>query len=190
MSLHGPTALVLRAGLSGRWWSSAREFFAYHGVWAFGVRALRLWSLRMKMVLLVTVMSLPLLPLMVQQIVDRNATVQSSAMRLHGPAGERRGLPPGRAAGPGRASRWSRASRPAQWKAADLALQQLSDAVAGPAAQGLPLEAAWQSRLPLLERALNDRTQSPASRLAVLDGARQALTGLRQLATTESQVCC
>ena len=84
MSLPASFALEPRATLPHRWWQAAREFFAYHGVWAFGVRAMRLWSLRMKMVLLVTVMSLPLLPLMVQQIIERNSTVQLSAQRLLG----------------------------------------------------------------------------------------------------------
>ncbi len=187
MSLPGTFAPVTRAVPSGHWWRAAREFFAYHGVWAFGVRAMRLWSLRMKMVLLVTVMSLPLLPLMVQQIIERNATVQLSARRLVG-------LEVGDAAyrlavllDRPRAALESGQNPPPVADAA-LQLQRLADAVAHAGAQGLPLEAAWRARQPMLERAVNDRAQSPASRLAVLDGARQALVGLRQLANTESNL--
>ena len=70
MPLSGQSS-VLSLPSVGRWWQSTREFFAYHGVWAFGVRAMRLWSLRMKMLLLVAVMAMPLLPLIVLQIADR-----------------------------------------------------------------------------------------------------------------------
>ena len=84
MSLSGSFTWVSRAASAGGSWRAAREFFAYHGVWAFGVRAMRLWSLRMKMVLLVTVMSLPLLPLMVQQILARNHTLTLSTQRMAG----------------------------------------------------------------------------------------------------------
>jgi methyl-accepting chemotaxis protein len=61
-----------------------REFFAYHGMWAVGVRALRQWSLRMKMVLLVTVMVLPVVPLIIQQLADRSLTLRESGVRIAG----------------------------------------------------------------------------------------------------------
>jgi len=187
MSLSGTLALVSRATPKGPMWRAAREFFAYHGVWAFGVRAMRLWSLRIKMVLLVTVMSLPLLPLMVQQIIQRNATVHSSGLRLVGlqvsdasyhlavlldrpRSALEAGLPP-----------------PAVPEAA-AQLQRLADAVARAQDEGLPLEGAWRAREPMLERAVHDNATSASSRLAVLDGARQALVGLRQMATAESHL--
>ena len=80
---------LMMAALQGRtaaagWWRSTQEFFAYHGVWAFGVRAMRVWSLRAKMVLLVAVLALPLLPLMADAILDRTATVKTSARRIAG----------------------------------------------------------------------------------------------------------
>lgn len=179
--------MMNRAVPSGRWWRQAREFFAYHGVWAFGVRAMRLWSLRMKMVLVVTVMALPLLPLMVQQIVERNATVQNSARRLVGlEVGESAYrlavlLDQPRAALEG-------GQTPPPVPEAVGQLQRLDAAIARAAALGVPLEAAWRARQPMLERAVNDSAQSPAARLAVMDGARQALVGLRQLATSESNL--
>ncbi|GCL63654.1 methyl-accepting chemotaxis protein [Pseudaquabacterium pictum] len=166
---------------------AAREFFAYHGVWAFGVRALRLWSLRMKMVLLVTVMSLPLLPLMVQQILDRNQTVVRSAQRLAGLEvadaayqlattldQPRQALESGQPAGP--------------LAGGDALLARLSAGMADAVALGLPLDAAWRAHLPMLERTAGAPSQSPASRLAALASARQSLVTLRQLTIAESNL--
>ena len=75
MSLSGSFTWVSRALPSGAGWKAIREFFAYHGVWAIGVRGMRLWSLRTKMFLLVAVMALPMLPLVVHQILDQNRLV-------------------------------------------------------------------------------------------------------------------
>lgn len=187
MSLPGTFTLMTRALPSGRWLPAAREFFAYHGVWAFGVRAMRLWSLRMKMVLLVTVMALPLLPLMVQQIVERNATVQTSARRLVGlevsELAYRLAVLLDQPRGALEAGQ-----SPPPLPDASAQLQRLAAAIASAQALGVPLEAAWRARQPMLEHAVNDNAQSPAARLAVLDSARQALVGLRQLAATESNL--
>ena len=187
MSLSGSITWVSRAASGGGSWRAAREFFAYHGVWAFGVRAMRLWSLRMKMVLLVTVMALPLLPLMVQQIIERNHTVTLSAQRLAGLVvadaayklavqldTPRQVLEAGGAAGPGP-------------EAAAL-LAQLAGGVADATAQGLPLDAVWRAHQPTLERAVSAASQSPASRLAALNNARQSLVTVRQLALTQSNL--
>lgn len=187
MSLPGAIPAMNRTAPPGHWWRQAREFFAYHGVWAFGVRAMRLWSLRMKMVLVVTVLALPLLPLMVQQIIERNATVHATELRMVG-------LEVAEAAyhlavvldRPRAALEAGTSAAPSPDAAAGL--QRLARAVDAAAAGGLPLEAAWRARQPLLERAVNDNAQSPVARLGVLEGARQALGGLRQLAATESHL--
>jgi methyl-accepting chemotaxis protein I, serine sensor receptor len=187
MSLSGSFTWVSRAATAGGSWHAAREFFAYHGVWAFGVRALRLWSLRMKMVLLVTVMSLPLLPLMVQQILARNHTLTLSTQRLAGLEVAdaayrlavqldvpRQALEAGQPAAPG--------------PEASALLERLGAGVADAAALGLPLEAAWRAHQPTLERAVATASQSPASRLAALNNARQSLVTLRQLGIAESNL--
>jgi len=168
-------------------WRAAREFFAYHGVWAFGVRAMRLWSLRMKMVLLVTVMSLPLLPLMVQQIVQRNAMVHTSGLRLVGLQVSDAAYSLAVQLDQSRAT-LEAGQTPVPSAAAPEQLHRLAGAVAQAVAQGLPLEAAWQARQPLLERALRDTGLALPSRLAALEAARQALQGLRQLAVAESHL--
>lgn len=187
MSLPGAIPAKNRAIPTGHWWRQAREFFAYHGVWAFGVRAMRLWSLRMKMVLVVTVLALPLLPLMVQQIVERNATVQVTALRLMGLEVSEAAYHLAVVLDRPRAALEAGTSAPPSPDAA-ASLQRLAQAVDRALAQGLPLEAAWRARQPMLERAVNDNAQSPVARLGVLDGARQALLGLRQIATTESHL--
>ncbi|MDO9284314.1 MAG: methyl-accepting chemotaxis protein [Aquabacterium sp.] len=185
MSLPGTTALLTVALRGGRW-RAAREFFAYHGVWAFGVRAMRLWSLRMKMLLLVTVMSLPLLPLMVQQIVERNDLVQESAHRIAGLRVseaifnlggaldlELRALESGNAA-PGDAL-------PTALAGLRTALQWASD-------EGLQLEPVLRTYLPVLDRAARSGAQSPASRLGALLAARQAMAAIRQAAVEASRL--
>lgn len=187
MSLSGSFTWVSRAASAGGSWRAAREFFAYHGVWAFGVRAMRLWSLRMKMVLLVTVMSLPLLPLMVQQILARNHTLTLSTQRMAGLEVadaayklavqldvSRQALEAGLPAPPGPDS------------AALLA--RLAAGVSEAHAQGLPLDAAWRAHQPMLERAVAMASLSPTSRLAVLASARQSLVTLRQLSISASNL--
>lgn len=187
MSLPGAIPAMNRTAPPGRWWRQAREFFAYHGVWAFGVRAMRLWSLRMKMVLVVTVLALPLLPLMVQQIIERNATVHATELRLVGLEVAEAAYGLAVVLDRPRAALESGTSAPLSPQAA-ARLQRLAQTVDRALAQGLPLEAAWRARQPMLERAVNDNAQSPAARLGVLDGARQALQGLRQIAITESHL--
>lgn len=186
-SLSGAIAAIHPATAASPWWRQAREFFAYHGVWAFGVRAMRLWSLRMKMVLVVTVLALPLLPLMVQQIVERNATVHATELRLMGLEVAEAAYHLAVLLDRPRAALEAGQSAPPSPDAA-AGLQQLAAAVQNAAAAGLPLEAAWRARQPMIERAVSDNAQSPAARLGVLDGARQALGGLRQLAATESHL--
>lgn len=187
MSLSESFTWVSRATPKAGVWRAAREFFAYHGVWAFGVRAMRLWSLRMKMVLLVTVMSLPLLPLMVQQIVARNHIVAVSAQRLAGlDVADAAYRLAARLDQPRQALEAGQPAPPATEAAALLA--ELSAGVAGAARTGVPLEAAWRAHQPAVERAVGASAQSPASRLAALDSARQSLVTLRQLAIADSHL--
>ncbi len=46
-----------------RWVGPVRAYFAHHGIWAPGVRLLRICSVRSKMVVLMTFLCLPLLPI-------------------------------------------------------------------------------------------------------------------------------
>lgn len=170
-----------------RWTVATREFFAYHGVWAFGVRAMRLWSLRMKMVLLVTVMALPLLPLLAHQIAQANREVLRSSHRLSGLAvaeaayrlavlldGPRQALETGQAP-------------PDQPELAS-ALALLDERVERAQVEGLALGAAWRSQRLAVAQAMAPGAVAPATRLQALGRARQALVGLRAQAVSESQL--
>jgi methyl-accepting chemotaxis protein len=185
MSLPATSAILTVAGRRGRW-RAAREFFAYHGVWAFGVRAMRLWSLRMKMLLLVTVMALPLLPLMFQQIVERNEVVLESAHRLAG-------LPVSEAVFNlggvlDQEMRALETGQPPPGDALPHALGALRAALQTAEADGLRLEGLLQTHQPALERAARSGTQAPASRLSALLGARLAIAAIRQAAVDASRV--
>ena len=58
-----------------RWLHSLREFHAYHGVWAAGVRLLRRWSIRTKVLLLLAIVAMPLVPLTVHLLRQVHDTV-------------------------------------------------------------------------------------------------------------------
>lgn len=178
-------ALQGRAAARG-WWQGTREFFAYHGVWAFGVRAMRVWSLRTKMVLLVAVMALPLLPLMVEAIIVRTTTVTTVAQRLAG-------LRTADAAyGLARALDLQRqaleAGRPEPAETATLAHARMM--AAGQAAQsaGVDLELVLRKHQPALQRALAGRPESATLRLEALQAAREALIEIRATAIQVSSV--
>jgi len=185
MSLSGSSAVLPRRS-SGSWRQATREFFAYHGVWAFGVRAMRLWSLRMKMLLLVTVLALPLLPLLVQQIIERNDTVRESAHRIAGLRVSEAIFDMGSALD--LQMQALDGGQPADSQALAPALKTLAAAVKAAGEAGLPMESVLQVHQPVLERAVASGTQSPPSRLAALLQARHSMASIRQRAVEESRV--
>lgn len=64
------------------WLRLLQEFHAYHGVWALGVRLLRRWSIRTKVLLLLTIVAVPLVPLTVNLNVGLERTVSTSERQL------------------------------------------------------------------------------------------------------------
>jgi methyl-accepting chemotaxis protein-1 (serine sensor receptor) len=187
MSLSGSFTWVSRALPSGAGWKAIREFFAYHGVWAIGVRGMRLWSLRTKMFLLVAVMALPMLPLVVHQILDQNRLVLGSAKRLAGleVADSAYQL----AASLDQTRQALEAGQPAPAVSeADVLLARLAAGVANAGVRGLPLDVAWRAHQPVVDRAVAAGSQSPASRLEALTDARRSLVTLRQLAIADSDL--
>jgi methyl-accepting chemotaxis protein len=165
-------------------WRAAREFFAYHGIWAFGVRTMRLWSLRMKMVLLVTVMALPLLPLMVGEIAERNRIATANAQRIAG-----LDVADAAYALAIKLDRQSQALETGQALLAGQAAveqQALVDRIAAAVALGLPIDAMARSQMPMLERVAALESVSGSSRLDLLGQARRALGSLRQVALDSS----
>ena len=179
-------SVVLPHRTARPWWRALPEFFAYHGVWSVGVRAMRRSSLSMKMVMLVTVLALPLLPLMVQQIIDRNVTVQKSQRRLAGLAVA------STAYDLARVLDWQREAlelkQPAAPGAQAAALQNLLAAVDQAERFGLPLAAVLKTHQSTLELASAGAAESPTSRAELLAAARAALQQLRRAAVESSEL--
>ena len=174
-----------RAAAAG-WWRSTREFFAYHGVWAFGVRAMRVWSLRAKMVLLVAVMALPMLPLMAGAILDRNATVQASAQRIAGLATADAAYALARQLDLQRQA--LEAGRPATAEPTAQGLARLLAAGAAAQQVGVDLELVLRKHQPVLARAVASAPASNALRLETLQAAREAVVEIRAAAVQLSHV--
>jgi methyl-accepting chemotaxis protein len=63
-------------------WSGVREFFAYHGVWAPGVRLLRLMTIRAKVLMLLAIVAAPTVPLTWHVVSEQQATVAESTRQL------------------------------------------------------------------------------------------------------------
>ena len=185
MSLPDLSA-VLPHRAARSWWRSAHEFFAYHGVWSVGVRAMRRSSLRTKMAMLVTVLALPLLPLMVGAIIDRNATVQLSQRRLAGLEVVNTAYDLARLLDQERQTLEVKQSAAPATQAT--ALQNLRAAVDRAELMGLPLAAVLKAHQPALELASAGNTQSPTSRAESLASARTALMQLRRTAVESSSL--
>jgi methyl-accepting chemotaxis protein I, serine sensor receptor len=66
------------------WLSGIRQYFAYHGVWAPGVRALRVLTIRAKVLLVMGILAAPLGPLAWHVADAQNRTVQVTTQRLAG----------------------------------------------------------------------------------------------------------
>ena len=188
MHLPGSSFVISRQARQARQasWRAAREFFAYHGVWAVGVRAMRGWSLRMKMALLVIVLALPLVPLLIVQILDRNATVDLLGKRIAGLAVAESAY---RLAGALDVQRQALESGKAPATELPAAAQQtLLQAVTAADQRGLPLRKTLQVHQPVLDRLAASSTLEPATRLRQLRQASDALVAIRQHAIDSSGV--
>ena len=185
MSLPGLPFALPSARTDARW-RGLKEFFAHHGVWAPGVRAMRRWSLRAKMVMLVAVLTLLLLPLMVHQIVERNATLHDSGLHLHGLRSSEAAYLLGRTMGAQRLALEHGTAPPADDSAT--LLRALQAEVQAASAAGLPLDLVLRAHLPVIERAVSTAVSSPAARLNALLSARVGLIELRRAALTASHL--
>jgi methyl-accepting chemotaxis protein-1 (serine sensor receptor) len=66
------------------WLTGLHQYFAYHGVWAPGVRALRVLTIRAKVLLVMGILAAPLGPLAWYVAEQQNHTVQVTTQRLAG----------------------------------------------------------------------------------------------------------
>ena len=185
MSLPGLPFALPSARTDARW-RGLKEFFAHHGVWAPGVRAMRLWSLRAKMVMLLAVLTLLLLPLVVHQIVERNATLHDSGLHLHGLRSSEAAYLLGRTMGAQRLALEHGTAPPVDDSAT--LLRALQAEVQAASAAGLPLDLVLRAHLPAIERAVSTAVSSPAARLNALLSARVGLIELRRAALSASHL--
>ncbi len=181
MPLSGQSSALSRPS-AGRWWQATREFFAYHGVWAFGVRAMRLWSLRMKMILLVAVMAMPLLPLIVLQIAERQHVANESGQRLAGLRVSQATFDLERLLNQPTPSAASGDSPQAK------GLLALQTAVRQAAQDGVAIDVVMRANQPALDRAVNNSAQSEAARASARDFGLRALAVIRHAAVDDSHL--
>ena len=80
MTTIAPVLLQTRSRAG--WLRQLQEFHAYHGVWAAGVRLLRRWSIRTKVLLLLAILAVPLVPLTVNLHQGLQSTVALSHRQL------------------------------------------------------------------------------------------------------------
>ncbi len=93
MTISSLVARLPSIGGPPSWWKGLREFFAYHGIWAPGVRLLRLMTIRSKVLMLLTIVAAPTVPLTWSVVHEQQATVaesnrQLAAVRLSGAASD------------------------------------------------------------------------------------------------------
>ena len=167
---------VLRPLALSAWVAELREFFAYHGVWAPGVRALRKLSVRAKVLLVMAILAAPVLPLAWHMVSEQNAQVESNARRLAGlrlaSAASALRVELG---APGAAADVLKAAPP------DLRLPvdaRLRAAYADALAVGLPVQMAWERSRAVIDRAMQTpRNTTPETQDLVM----QAVVAMREL---------
>lgn len=185
MSMPGSQTTTARMGHSSVW-RHVQEYFAYHGVWAVGVRALRRWSLRLKMALLVTVMALPLVPLMVQQVLERHATVHESIHRILGlqVAGDSLAV----SVMLDKQQQRLESGLPGTNDGEAAALAKLVASVQAAIAHQLPLADVLQTQQAALDRATSGTSQSVPAKLEAIANGHQALRAVRVAAIDQSKI--
>ena len=181
LTLWWPSPARWAAGLD-----AAREFFAYHGVWALGVRALRRLSVRAKIGVVMSLLLLPLLPMTWHWVAQQNHTVTTTTqhltgLRLASVAYELAVV---------MNEQWmaleeGRPSADARLAPAHARLQQ---AYLAARAHGLPVQQAWErSRLPI-ERAVSAGEVSAATRVELTTEALLALWDLHGVAVESAGI--
>ncbi len=162
-------------------WRQLKAFFAYHGVWAVGVRLLRVMPIRTKVLLVMGILATPLAPLTWKVMSDQHQLVHTSTLRLAGMrvAGSASAL----AAEINQLSVAHETGQPPPQDAARLAqgtwrdLRLLLDAAI---AVQLDLQQALERHGPAVERALQGGRQSVEVQIGLNDAAVTALHTLQQ----------
>jgi methyl-accepting chemotaxis protein len=173
------------AAAPASWWAELREYFAYHGVWAPGVRALRVLTIRAKVLLVMGILSAPLGPLAWYVIDQKNEAVLANTQRL---AGLELALALSRLGvlmtAPAAALESGVPMPPDERVAADARLVQAYNKAL---AIGLPVQLAWEQRRASIERALQ-AAWAPRPAQEVEQQALTALVQLREIAVEAAAV--
>ncbi|MDE2372257.1 MAG: methyl-accepting chemotaxis protein [Burkholderiales bacterium] len=155
------------------WWVALREFFAYHGVWAIGVRLLRVMTVRGKVLLVMGITAAPLLPLTWYVAAQQNQIVGSTRLQL---AAVRLG---GAAVNLdvelGAQALALDGGKPADAAALARPWAELKSSYEQARAAGLPIQPAWERSHPALEAALQAGTRSELLRAQSYDLAEAAV---------------
>jgi methyl-accepting chemotaxis protein len=168
------------------WWSGLREYFAYHGVWAPGVRLLRRMPVRNKLLLVLAIGGAPMLPLTWMTIASQNQLVAHTTQRLAelhlagaiadldvALQASAPDVPAGKTAGDGpQAQGW----------------RQLQQAYAHTVELGLPLQQSWERNQLDISQAVQGRPLSAEAWLEAQRAAREALVRLGQSLSEVAQV--
>jgi methyl-accepting chemotaxis protein len=162
------------------WWLALREYFAYHGVWAPGVRLLRRMPVRNKLLLVIAIAGAPVLPLTWMTIEGQNqrvahTTQRLAELRLAGAIAELDTALSAAAGVP--AAEVAKADANVHIKTGWLLLQQ---AYGQAIALGLPLQRAWERNQLDISQAVQDRPLSAESQREGRLAATEALVRLGQ----------
>lgn len=177
---------VLRQWPLATWPQHVHEYFAYHGVWAPGVRALRQWSVRAKVLIVMAILAAPVLPLAWQVVSAQNQDVAANVQRLSGVRLAAAALNlRAELQAPLQAAERQQPLPADQRQAAD---HQLRLTYEQALQAGLPVQQAWERGRAAVDLALHaPRNQSPETR-ELLAQALQALLELREATLAGSGV--
>ena len=167
-------------------WGHVQEFFRYHGVWAPGVRVLRLLTIRAKVLLLMAILSAPVVPLTLDFVVRQNDTVNRVDQKLAGLRFIRAISNLGLAfAAPQSSADLQQALGPDGRQQAFAEVQStFGEAVAA----GLLVRKQWEQARPVVERALRMGWEASPEVLTVNNMAVTALVTLRNEAMAAAAV--
>ena len=159
------------------WLNALREFHAYHGVWAMGVRLLRRWSIRTKVLLLLAIVAVPLVPLSLNLLRELQDTVGTSQ-------GELFAVRLADAASALGTELNTQATAQTEGRLPDMDVlgkrhDQLLAVLAELAAGGQELPQVWVNNERAVARAARERGLSPQLRADLTAAATNALLGLR-----------
>lgn len=167
------------------WFATVREFFAYHGVWAIGVRLLRRWSIRRKILVVVALAALPVLPMSIYLASQQTQALHTADRHISG----------GRLSAAVQSlidrvqeqERYLELGRPVEFGVLRAAIDQIRQARLRAESEGLLMPRAWEAVEPSLTRLAKGEMLSVAGTAATLASAHDALTQLHQAAVDAGQ---